>query len=495
MSHNDHLTVPKVVEVPSEQQQQRLRERGVETDTLGRPLHPWRNQLPNLHASKGELWNWGPNDTVDPIVITSDDDPRLLLIQRGDCGQWALPGGFVDKNEAPTAAAYREVLEETNLGLSPVMSPATICYQGAVHDRRSTLHAWPETTSVLIHTPCLPVSAADDAVDARWVRLADIRSLSGLYGSHATLIDMAIHDNGSLHEQLEYYGELSEITRPKGGHMGYTRLVASLPTGKRVFVKRHDAEKFTDATRAIHSKRYLHKEHYVYQQLAGSSPHVPQHVELSGDHTLLLEAYDPRDGWHWKAPDGSDQRRHYIEDIIGALRSLETTTYEPFQDIKPSYHTIIDEGWGSYATNREHIVARLTQSTVEGASELAQELDTLYEQAATVQAPELAYFAHYDIRQSNVTWHPERGVRIVDWSWADHAPRGMDTTSFLIDIAKAGHNIDAHLPDFNPNHALLLIGFWLGHSILPTPTDDQTVREHQISSAVAAYRLLKTVSH
>ena len=237
MTIHEHLAVSRLTELPTEDEQQRFTGLGIDMDALGRPLHPWRNQIPNLVDTKGELWNWGPNYTVDPIVITNDSTPMLLLIQRGDCGQWALPGGFIDAGEEPVDAARRELSEETHLTLSPSGSDATVCYRGPVHDRRSTLHAWPETTSVLIRTPNQPVSAGDDAVDTRWVPLKDVRSFEGLYGSHATLVDMAIRDNGSLSEQLEYFGESSDIARPKGGHMGYTRLVASLPTGKRVFIK------------------------------------------------------------------------------------------------------------------------------------------------------------------------------------------------------------------------------------------------------------------
>ena len=54
---------------------------------------------------------------VAVIVFISSDD-KVLLTQR--CfdpgkGKWALPGGFVDHDEAPKAAAIREVCEETGL--------------------------------------------------------------------------------------------------------------------------------------------------------------------------------------------------------------------------------------------------------------------------------------------------------------------------------------------------------------------------------------------
>ena len=481
------------IKLPTHDEQAHFLALGLAMDDAGRPLHPWHDTIPDLPTAKGELWKWGPNYTVDPIVLSNVGTPALLLIQRGDCGQWALPGGFIDTSEAPFEAACRELLEETSLEITSSESMAHICYQGPVHDRRSTLYAWPETTSIMMRTPAAPVTAGDDASSAQWVPLKDIRALPGLYGSHATLIDMAIRSNGTLHEQLEYFGDQSEFSQPTGGHMGYTRHVASLPSGKRVFIKRHDADKFTDETRAKHSKRYLHKEHHVYQQLLDASPHTPNHIELAGDDTLLLEAYDPRDGWQWKAPLGIPERRRYVNEAIDALRSIEPTKYEPFADVKQSYHTIIDEGWGTYPADRARIIEKLRNSPIDGSNALADHLDELYERAQQLPSPELTHFAHYDVRQSNIAWHPELGVRIVDWSWADAAPAGIDITSFLIDISKAGYSIDEHLEKFDADQALILIGFWLGHSIWPTPTHDQTVREHQIASAVAAYQLLKNI--
>jgi ADP-ribose pyrophosphatase YjhB (NUDIX family) len=48
-------------------------------------------------------------------AVIFDRRGRLLLQQRSDGGQWGLPGGSVEIGESVTAAAVREVLEETGL--------------------------------------------------------------------------------------------------------------------------------------------------------------------------------------------------------------------------------------------------------------------------------------------------------------------------------------------------------------------------------------------
>lgn len=57
----------------------------------------------------GTYWKMGPNKTADPIVITTENNPRVLLVQRNDNKNWAFAGGYVDMGEAAIETARREL--------------------------------------------------------------------------------------------------------------------------------------------------------------------------------------------------------------------------------------------------------------------------------------------------------------------------------------------------------------------------------------------------
>ena len=48
-------------------------------------------------------------------IIFTPDRKKVLLIKRRDIPVWVLPGGGIEKDESPEAAAVREILEETGL--------------------------------------------------------------------------------------------------------------------------------------------------------------------------------------------------------------------------------------------------------------------------------------------------------------------------------------------------------------------------------------------
>ena len=64
-----------------------------------------------------------PEVTGDCIVITKEENPKILLIQRGDNpykGCWAFPGGFMEMDETTEQCAIRELKEETGLDFCPL---------------------------------------------------------------------------------------------------------------------------------------------------------------------------------------------------------------------------------------------------------------------------------------------------------------------------------------------------------------------------------------
>ncbi|HZD22807.1 MAG TPA: NUDIX hydrolase [Acidimicrobiia bacterium] len=102
-------------------------------------------------------------------VVVIDDKGRLLLIQRGhepQKGLWAIPGGKVEFGETMKAAARREVIEETGLDVDI----GEVVWVGEVIEDTHHLvlidFAGSQTGGVL--------SAADDAVDVRWVPLDEV---------------------------------------------------------------------------------------------------------------------------------------------------------------------------------------------------------------------------------------------------------------------------------------------------------------------------------
>jgi 8-oxo-dGTP diphosphatase len=109
-----------------------------------------------------------PGLTVDAVVLTRERPRRVLLIRRGHApfaGRYALPGGFVERDEDLAPACARELREET--GLAEVALEQFRAYGTPGRDPRG----W--TVSV-VHVGEVDAGAAarakgaDDADDARF---------------------------------------------------------------------------------------------------------------------------------------------------------------------------------------------------------------------------------------------------------------------------------------------------------------------------------------
>jgi len=478
---------------------------GYDVDAKGRPIHPNISELGPIANGKGAYWSWGPNFTADPIVITTEDRPRVLLIQRNDTGDLALPGGFVDAEELqePITAAYRELEEETGLVLK---NQGRLVYQGIVEDPRTTANAWPETSAYLFNVAePLPVQAGDDAREANWYFVDELPN--NLYGSHAVLIQKAlelINKPRSIQEILSIPEEDREVVVIDAGHMAYDHYFTR-HQHDHLFVKAHDSSRFSDAFREAHSRAYLQKEYSLFRHLQEQNfAFVPERVALVEDTLLAMDALHPDDGWQWRAPRQPDAFDTYVTDITSVFDQLQTITPpsnpEYHKAIKDTYGTIWEEGWDSINDEAlERIVAKIRGFSEHWSPEqhalseyLINNLPAIQEQARNQSRNQQLFMAHNDARQSNIAWHPKHGTRLVDWSWGDTGPKNADSTMFLIDLVKSGRAVETHMTSFNHDYAHTLIGFWLAHSLWQTRDGGQTVREHQVASAVAAFKLLQT---
>jgi 8-oxo-dGTP diphosphatase len=92
-------------------------------------------------------------------------DGRLLLIRRGDSGQWALPGGTLEWGEQLRAAITREVWEETG---ARVLSLGEVLGVYSAPERDPRFHA---VTIVVAATVSEPDAARVNPVEVLEVGL------------------------------------------------------------------------------------------------------------------------------------------------------------------------------------------------------------------------------------------------------------------------------------------------------------------------------------
>lgn len=126
-----------------------------------------------MPSKKGQKYSYDhprPALTADVALVTREDRPRVLLIQRAKepfAGSWALPGGFVDEGERVLDAAIRELHEETGLRVTDLEQ----LY--AAGDPGRDPRGW--TVSVVflgrVDADELKPAAGDDAGAVGWFRL------------------------------------------------------------------------------------------------------------------------------------------------------------------------------------------------------------------------------------------------------------------------------------------------------------------------------------
>lgn len=115
---------------------------------------------------------------VPAVIAVALRGGEVLLVQRRnppDAGKWGFPGGKIEPGEPLTAAALRELQEETGLtgradGVITALDVLTHAADGAL------THHYVLIAVRVTGVTGTPV-AADDAADARWVPLARLDDL------------------------------------------------------------------------------------------------------------------------------------------------------------------------------------------------------------------------------------------------------------------------------------------------------------------------------
>lgn len=108
-------------------------------------------------------------DCVGVICFRGED---VLLIRRANpprAGEWSLPGGRIEPGESERTAALRELSEET--GVSAILGDKVAVIDADFEGFSYRLHDY-----AAVWTKGEP-KGADDALDARFVAVADIDAL------------------------------------------------------------------------------------------------------------------------------------------------------------------------------------------------------------------------------------------------------------------------------------------------------------------------------
>ena len=131
---------------------------------------------------------------VDAVVIKAG---HVLMIKRGAFpgkGQMALPGGYLNVNERAVDGMIRELREETGLKVPDKVLRGRIMAHDVFDDPNRSARGRVITIAYLIDLgtgPLDKVKGSDDAVNAKWIPLSNVRR-SETFEDHIDIIEFLI---------------------------------------------------------------------------------------------------------------------------------------------------------------------------------------------------------------------------------------------------------------------------------------------------------------
>lgn len=117
-----------------------------------------------------------PAVTADCVVIAKENEPKVLLIQRGNepfKGCWAFPGGFMNMDETTEQCAVRELEEETGLKVTEIKQIGA--YSKVDRDPRGRTVT---VAYLVVIDKAKAVKGGDDAAKAQWFPISGLPKLA-----------------------------------------------------------------------------------------------------------------------------------------------------------------------------------------------------------------------------------------------------------------------------------------------------------------------------
>lgn len=208
----------------------------------------------------------------------------LLLIRRAEhpfMNCWALPGGFVKREETLEACAVRELKEETNLdavSLIPVGS-----FSQPDRDPRGRIIS--NAYTAIIHHEDASVMGGDDALDAKWFSVSFTQEESG-----AHLLTLRREDTvltARLKAQTARFGAVSyEILENQGLAFDHAKIIASA-----LSLLRYEAEHFAHVFDFLPELFTLAQLQQVQETLMGTALVAANFRRKAAEHVEETEAF------------------------------------------------------------------------------------------------------------------------------------------------------------------------------------------------------------